>query len=96
MLAQVTNPRYPGKAAEAKLKKLAAYGDPDTVLLLICPASEVAREDSILVVPLDLLFDEFVASEKGQRWLAGMLEGISDPERGPQRPAAQSDSPAAG
>ena len=69
VLAQVTNHRYPGKAAEAKLKKLAAYGDPDTVLLFICPASEVAREDSILVVPLDLLFDEFVASGKGQRWL---------------------------
>ena len=77
------------------MKKLAAYVEPDTVLLFICPASEVAREDSILVVPLDLLFDEFVASEKGKRWLAGMLEGISDSENAPQKLAEQSASPPA-
>ena len=69
VLAQVTNYRSSSKTAEAKKRRLAAYGDPDTVLLFICRASEVAREGSILVVPLDLLFDAFVESERGRRWL---------------------------
>ena len=69
VLAQVTNYRYPGKAAEPKVRKLAGYGDSDTVLLFICQTTEVVKEGSVVIVPLDLLFDVFAASERGQRWL---------------------------